>query len=111
MPGHCGDNIRARLRPHVRADGRRLHREWRLLRELLRSGSRKIGTASRLVVAAPAYIDRYSEPRHPRELSAHECIYHSGIGNTRVWTFYRHEQRITIPINDRLHVNTSEAVR
>jgi DNA-binding transcriptional LysR family regulator len=40
---------------------------------------------NRLVCAAPSYLQRRGIPRHPRELSKHDCLVFSPLGHT--WHF------------------------
>src|SRR5271166_5807663 len=35
---------------------------------------RHVGATSRVVVAAPTYLQRRGEPKHPRDLTRHDCI-------------------------------------
>lgn len=49
--------------------------------------ARRIGTAARVVVAAPSYIERRGEPSNPAELAGHSCIVHDIGPDSDVWTF------------------------
>jgi DNA-binding transcriptional LysR family regulator len=49
--------------------------------------ARRIGTAARVVVAAPSYIERHGKPSKPAELGHHTCIVHDVGPDSDVWTF------------------------
>lgn len=48
-----------------------------------------LGESRRLVVAAPAYLQRYGVPAHPRDLQQHACLTLGDIGTSqqRGWLF------------------------
>jgi DNA-binding transcriptional LysR family regulator len=48
---------------------------------------RRSGTAVRVAVAAPSYIERHGEPSSPAELANHTCIVHDVGPDSDVWTF------------------------
>jgi DNA-binding transcriptional LysR family regulator len=48
---------------------------------------RRSGTAVRVAVAAPSYIERHGEPSSPAELANHTCIVHDVGPGSDVWTF------------------------
>jgi DNA-binding transcriptional LysR family regulator len=48
---------------------------------------RRSGTAVRVAVAAPSYIERHGEPSSPAELANHTCIVHDVGPDSGVWTF------------------------
>jgi DNA-binding transcriptional LysR family regulator len=49
--------------------------------------ARRSGTAVRVAVAAPGYINRHGEPSSPAELANHTCIVHDVGPGSDVWTF------------------------
>ena len=49
--------------------------------------TRQSGTAVRVVVAAPSYINRRGEPSCPADLADHTCIVHNVGPDSDVWTF------------------------
>ena len=64
----------------------------------------KLGVMRRVVVAAPAYLERRGRPRHPDDLARHDCIDASGVRPTSDWSF-----GAALPVRSRLDVNTAEA--
>jgi DNA-binding transcriptional LysR family regulator len=48
---------------------------------------RRSGTAVRVAVAAPDYIERHGEPSSPAELAGHTCIVHDVGPDSDMWTF------------------------
>lgn len=49
--------------------------------------ARRTGTAVRVAVAAPCYIERNGEPSSPADLADHNCIVHDIGPDSDVWTF------------------------
>jgi DNA-binding transcriptional LysR family regulator len=49
--------------------------------------ARRTGTAVRVAVATPSYIERRGEPSSPAELANHTCIVHDVGPDSDMWTF------------------------
>ena len=49
--------------------------------------ARRSGSAVRVAVAAPGYIERQGEPSSPCELANHSCIVHDVGPDSNIWTF------------------------
>lgn len=61
--------------------------------------------------AAPAYLQRYGLPQHPRDLISHNCIrgrYASGV--MPEWEFTREGETLRIQVNGSLVVSVGSAV-
>lgn len=74
------------------------------------STARKLGSARRLLVATPNYLERHGEPRHPEDLKTHACIGHA-TDSSASWTFRRGEAAATIVPGGRLKVGAAEGLR
>ncbi|PAP94735.1 LysR family transcriptional regulator [Mesorhizobium wenxiniae] len=61
-------------------------------------------------VAAPAYLENRTIPRHPQELHQHRCINFQwpGGGNIYRWEFARGRRALEIAVNGGLTVNDTE---
>lgn len=61
---------------------------------------RRIGAASFVVCAAPAYWATQGTPQHPRDLERHQCL--AIRGNTGIlmdsWDFCRADEHVSVPI-------------
>jgi DNA-binding transcriptional LysR family regulator len=63
-----------------------------------------------VMCAAPAYLDRHSPLRTPRDLSGHECL---GFSHTELrthWTLDGPDGRVTVPVSGRFMANNGEAL-
>src|ERR1700761_4988310 len=49
--------------------------------------ARLIVPVRRFLVASPGYIARHGRPRHPRDLSAHQCLSYANKAKRDVWRF------------------------
>lgn len=70
-----------------------------------------VGRVRRVLVAAPALLERCGVPEHPDALAALPCVAYEGLSVARTWTFARSDRgpTFTVPIRPRLTVNTVEA--
>jgi DNA-binding transcriptional LysR family regulator len=73
--------------------------------------ARKIGTGSRVVCAAPAYLRARGTPRHPSELSEHACLRFGLHATPDVWTFGGPEGPHAISVRGPLQSDNSIALR
>ncbi|WP_341520346.1 LysR family transcriptional regulator [Pseudomonas sp. G.S.17] len=73
--------------------------------------AKRLGDFQRWLVASPEYLTRAGLPRHPRDLSEHQCLrmdYRSGHPN---WTFQGDEQVIRVKVQGRLQSNNADILR
>ena len=68
-----------------------------------------LGTIRRVACASPAYLAERGVPRHPRDLSAHQCISFELLAPADAWRFRVDAEEVVIPIHSRLIVTTAEA--
>jgi DNA-binding transcriptional LysR family regulator len=61
-------------------------------------------------VAAPDYLARHGRPRHPTELSRHECLGYSETGAQNLWPFIVDGALVRVPIRARISANNGEAL-
>jgi len=74
--------------------------------------ARRIGTAHRAVLAAPAYLARHGEPQHPQELRGHQCLVYTGLANLNEWRFEDEAgAEHAVHVGGQLQSNSSEAIR
>ena len=64
----------------------------------------RLGSLTRVVVAAPDYLARHGMPQHPDEIAAHDVIVFGGLGR---WEFGADEKPVRF--TPRLTVSTAEA--
>jgi DNA-binding transcriptional LysR family regulator len=78
--------------------------------------ARKIGVSERVLVADSSYFEttsgRKTQPGHPQDLSAHNCILYTEVPTQNVWDFVGPSgvtERVRVSGN--LQTNSSEAIR
>ncbi|QOR37153.1 LysR family transcriptional regulator [Billgrantia diversa] len=73
--------------------------------------AKKIASHQRFVCASPLYLNRHIEPKHPRELSDHNCIIlrqnEDTYGN---WSFSKHDEVHHVRVRGTLSSNDGESV-
>lgn len=70
-----------------------------------------LGTSTRRVYAAPAYLDRQGLPREPAELAGHNCIAFTLLEHYDRWNFTRSAEALDVAIKGNVTSNSSEAIR
>ncbi len=73
--------------------------------------ARKLGESRRVIVAAPAYLERAGLPRHPEELEQHNCLNFNFRRSFYEWTFLQDGERLGHPIAGNIQVNNGETLR
>lgn len=73
--------------------------------------ARRLATAPRLLVGAPAYFERHGEPLAPVELAGHEAVVYAQGGGGEVWSFRRGGTETSVGVSGRLRVTAAEGVR
>ncbi len=74
--------------------------------------ARRIGTAHRATLAAPGYLERHGEPRHPNELQQHNCLVYTGLVKLNEWNYEDAAGRqLAVRVSGNLESNSSEAIR
>jgi DNA-binding transcriptional LysR family regulator len=71
---------------------------------------RRSGTAVRVAVAAPSYIERHGEPSSPAALADHTCIVHDLGPDSDVWTFVTPEGTKSVRVSGGFLANDIRAV-
>jgi DNA-binding transcriptional LysR family regulator len=74
--------------------------------------TRRICDMHRLLVAAPAYLERHGHPAHPRELSRHRCLGYAYLPRPGRWRFTDAsgtEEEVTV--EGPLRANNGEALQ
>lgn len=73
-------------------------------------GARLLVKASRLVVAAPAYLAKRGTPKTLTELSGHDCIVGPGHSGRRGWSFTRSGAVTSVAVDGRVQVDSADGV-
>jgi LysR family transcriptional regulator, regulator for bpeEF and oprC len=73
--------------------------------------ARRVGVLNMVTCAAPAYLEKYGTPQHPRELERHRCVnyFSAKTGKIFDWDFTRDGERIQIPLPGVIALNDSNA--
>jgi DNA-binding transcriptional LysR family regulator len=72
--------------------------------------SRRIGSTTAFLVAAPQYLQGRTLPAHPRDLQEHECIVYHRWGQDDVWWFSSAEGNVSMSVRGRFRANNATAV-
>lgn len=65
-----------------------------------------VNRVRRVVVASPAYVDRFGVPQHPRQLTGADCVLFSGISGG-AWSFVESGREFNVPVQGNLQFNQS----
>lgn len=73
--------------------------------------ARRLCTVRILLVGAPAYLEQYGHPTHPRDLVAHRALRYTHARGGEAWRFHHHKQGdFAQVVPDILQVNNAEAL-
>ncbi len=70
--------------------------------------ARRLCTNQRVLVAAPSYLARRGEPRHPDELAEHDAVIYTGFAKPREWKLIGADGTSTVSVTGRLATNNLE---
>jgi DNA-binding transcriptional LysR family regulator len=73
--------------------------------------TRRLGSATAYLVAAPGYLRDRALPKHPRDLLGHDCIACHDWQVNNVWRFSSPEGELAVTVSGRVRANNTEAVR
>jgi DNA-binding transcriptional LysR family regulator len=72
--------------------------------------ARKLCDIRLVVAAAPSYLAKRGEPRHPGDLGGHDCILDSNFRDPLTWRFRDHDgSSLAIAVEGRLRFSNGEA--
>lgn len=72
--------------------------------------ARRLCTNHRILVASPGYLERHGVPKHPSELTQHECVLFTSFARPREWRLLGPEGPVTVPVSGRFAANSAEVV-
>ena len=71
--------------------------------------SRRLAEISRVIVAAPAYLDRRGAPRVPADLVGHDCVVRHGDSEAARWKFGEGAEAATVAVKGHFETNSVPA--
>lgn len=72
---------------------------------------RRICPVRRVVCASPAYLRDRGTPKHPLDLSEHDCIQYSFLESGNVWVFEGRKGRASVAVKPRFTTNSGQVMR
>jgi DNA-binding transcriptional LysR family regulator len=71
--------------------------------------ARRLAAIRTPMVAAPAYLDKYGRPSHPRELVDHLTMIYTGVPNPEIWRLHHpQEGEYAVPLHGRIRSNNGD---
>lgn len=71
---------------------------------------RKLGECRLLTLASSDYLAQHGVPRHPSELSEHECLIYASSAGVSTWTFREGARELSVPVRGRIVANNGFAL-
>lgn len=71
--------------------------------------SHSLGQSTRTLAAAPSYIAAHGKPKAPRDLARHQCLVHTELGASAVWSFKKSGKSHRASVRGRISADNSEA--
>ena len=72
--------------------------------------ARRLGYVQRVVVGSREYFAKHPPPKHPADLSQHNCLHFTHYLRADEWTFHESGRRITVRVSGRMRTNNQEAL-
>ena len=72
--------------------------------------ARRLTTIDWTVCASPAYLASRGPPETPADLAKHDCYHYPSVIKQRQWSFAKDGEEISVPIQGRLKVNSSQVI-
>jgi DNA-binding transcriptional LysR family regulator len=73
--------------------------------------ARKLGASRRILVAAPAYLEKHGFPERPEDLARHNCLLYSYLSTGNEWVFAGEEGEIRVRVSGNFESNNGHALR
>jgi DNA-binding transcriptional LysR family regulator len=72
--------------------------------------ARRLGYVQRVVVGSREYFNRHPPPKHPADLSQHNCLHFTHYLRADEWSFHEGGRRIAVRVRGRMRTNNQEAL-
>jgi len=73
--------------------------------------ARRIAAVPRRLYAAPDYLRRHGDPRHPNDLGGHACLHYGNLGSGAQWRLHGPDGEHSLRLSGRLCSNNGEVLR
>jgi DNA-binding transcriptional LysR family regulator len=72
--------------------------------------ARRLGYVQRAVVGSPQYFEKHPMPRHPRDLTRHNCLHFTHHLRSDEWHFIDGDKPLDVRVRGRVRANNQEAL-
>lgn len=73
--------------------------------------ARKLGVVAMLPCASPEYLDKYGEPKVPKELADHKCVIDTNYSSVNRWLIGNEASGEWVPVSGPIQVDSPKAAR
>lgn len=70
----------------------------------------RVGSVRRVITGSKNYFKKNGVPKHPNDLLSHKLIHSVALGASPEWTFDENGQTFNVQIDQRLRMNTNDAI-
>jgi DNA-binding transcriptional LysR family regulator len=74
------------------------------------AATRRLGYVQRVAVGSREYFNKHPPPKHPADLSRHNCLHFTHYLRADEWTFHEGGKKITVRVSGRMRTNNQEAL-
>jgi DNA-binding transcriptional LysR family regulator len=72
--------------------------------------ARRLSKNPLMLAAAPAYLTRNGEPKHPNELTRHNCLIFGRLGTRRKWRLIRGDQDLSVHVRGNVECDQGDSL-
>lgn len=71
---------------------------------------KRVATTPLVCIASRRYLETHGYPKHPSDLTKHNCLIYSGINDSANWPFHGSSGAFSIPVRGSLTSNSMETI-
>jgi DNA-binding transcriptional LysR family regulator len=72
--------------------------------------ARRLGVIRRMLAGAPSYLRARGRPKHPAELTGHDCLLFTYLAEPETWRFREDGRTLGVPVHGKLRADNQDVI-
>jgi DNA-binding transcriptional LysR family regulator len=72
--------------------------------------ARRLGEIRRMLVGAPTYLRKSGRPKHPSDLTGHDCLLFTYLAEPETWRFRENGRTLGVPVHGKLRADNQDVI-